>query len=103
MFEEVSFMRVFNIIIMANMHVCNYWQYLLQIDWKRYKKALKMVAFNIMVMGFAFNVLNYFLNQWRGSPCGYELPNFRTTVLHLMTFPIFNEIGLYYTHRCVSE
>ena len=70
-----------------------------QVSWKKYKKAIKLIALNIFVVGPLYNVVVYPLTVWRGNECGYELPSFLVTVWHLFCFIVVEEIGFYYCHR----
>ena len=72
----------------------------LQVNWKRYKKALLLCGINITVVSFSFNMVSYPLMVLRGNPCGYTLPSFAMTLWHLFCFIVVEEIGFYYTHRC---
>ena len=71
----------------------------LQVNWEKYKKALKLCCLNVFLVGPLFNVVMYPLNQWRGNECNCELPSFATTVWHLFGFIVVEEIGFYYIHR----
>ena len=71
----------------------------IQVSWKKYKKAIKLIALNIFVVGPLYNVVTYPLTVWRGNECGYELPSFLVTVWHLFCFIVVEEIGFYYCHR----
>jgi sterol desaturase/sphingolipid hydroxylase (fatty acid hydroxylase superfamily) len=71
----------------------------MQVSWKKYKKALKLIALNVFVVGPLYNVVVYPLTVWRGNECGYELPSFLVTVWHLFCYIVVEEIGFYYFHR----
>ena len=71
----------------------------LQVNWKKYKSAMKLIALNLFVVAPLFNLTVYPLIVWRGVECGYELPSFLTMVWHLFCCAAVEEIGFYYCHR----
>ena len=71
----------------------------LQVNWEKYKKAVRRVAFNMIVVSLCSVLSTYPLYVWRGSQCGYELPSFPTTIWHLFVYIITHEIIFYYSHR----
>ena len=73
----------------------------MQVNWEKYKKALWRCVFNSVVVGLTFNLVTYPLAVWRGMDAGYELPSFTTTVWHFFGYIVIEEIGFYYSHRCV--
>ena len=68
-------------------------------NWGKYKSALKLIAFNLLVIGPLFNLAVYPLMEWRGVDCGYKLPSLITTAWHLFCFILVEEVGFYYSHR----
>lgn len=68
-------------------------------DWRKYKSALRLIAFNLLVVGPLYNLMVYPLVVWREMDCGYELPSCSTTVWHLFCCALVEEIGFYYFHR----
>ena len=74
-----------------------------QVNWEKYKKALKLVAFNTFVIGPFFNLITYPLVYWRGNQCGYELPTFAATIFHFFMFLVVEEVLFYYAHRWVCH
>jgi methylsterol monooxygenase len=69
------------------------------VSWVQYKKALRRVVFNTGFVSLGVSLAMYPVVQWRGNPSGYELPQFSTTILHILGFLVIVEIGFYYTHR----
>ena len=51
------------------------------------------------VVGLFVCLVMYPVVQWRGNSCGYDLPPFSTTILHMLGFLVIVEIGFYYSHR----
>ena len=69
-----------------------------------YKKAVKRVLFNALVVSLCYQLLNYPLLLWRGAPCGYEgLPSLTTAAMQLLLFAFGVEAGFYYGHRLRKE
>ena len=60
-----------------------------------------LATFNNTIVATGFSLAFYQLIKWRGNSCGYELPSFSTTIIDFLAFLIFDEIGIYYTHRYI--
>ena len=72
-------------------------------NWKTYKKALKVININQLIATVMVLAM-YPVTQWRGMPFRKEdLPSFPIFILHLIYFPIAEEIAFYYFHRYVSQ
>lgn len=63
------------------------------------KHAVKVVLFNQVFLSCPMVLLMYPFMQWRGNPCGTELPTFHWVLLELSVFALVEEILFYYSHR----
>ena len=68
-------------------------------DMQLFKKTVKLVLFNQMVVGlvFCYGVTWAFLK--RGNPIGGELPSFPWVMFEILVFSFVEEFFFYYTHR----
>ncbi|XP_063784435.1 fatty acid hydroxylase domain-containing protein 2 [Pseudophryne corroboree] len=69
------------------------------VDPGKLKHAVKVVMFNQLFLSFPMVLLMYLFMQWRGNPCGTELPTFHWVLLELSIFGLIEEILFYYSHR----
>ena len=65
----------------------------------KYKKCLKRVLFNAVVVGSLFQLVTYPLWKWRGVRFALDLPTFPQTIVHLLFYIFAYEFFFYYTHR----
>lgn len=68
------------------------------VNWIKYKKCLRRVLFNTLIVGQLLQLLTWPIAKNRLN-CGYELPTFPQTIIHLLFFILVEEFGFYYLHR----
>jgi methylsterol monooxygenase len=73
------------------------------VNWQKYKKCLKVVTFNSVIVGTLFLVVTWPIAKWSKLNCGYDLPSFPQIIFHLLFFVICEEIGFYYLHRMLHH
>nr|AFK11127.1 uncharacterized protein C5orf4-like protein [Callorhinchus milii] len=69
------------------------------LDLSRLHQAVATVLVNQFCLSLPMVVLMYPVMQWRGSPCGPELPTFHWVLLELSVFGLLEELLFYYSHR----
>ncbi|XP_058853241.1 fatty acid hydroxylase domain-containing protein 2-like [Acipenser ruthenus] len=62
-------------------------------------QAVRTVLFNQFCLSVPMVMLMYPIMQWRGNPCGPELPTFHWALLEIAIFGLMEEIMFYYSHR----
>lgn len=69
------------------------------IDTVKLRHAILTVLFNQAFLSVPMVLVMYPVMQWRGNPCGTELPTFQWVLLELSIFGLVEEILFYYSHR----
>ncbi|MEE6478311.1 hypothetical protein FKM82_011812 [Ascaphus truei] len=69
------------------------------VDNVKLRQAALTVLFNQLFISLPMVLLMYPVMQWRGNPCGTELPTFHWVLLELSVFVLIEEILFYYSHR----
>ncbi|XP_005988377.1 fatty acid hydroxylase domain-containing protein 2 [Latimeria chalumnae] len=69
------------------------------VDPVKLRHAIRRVVFNQMFLSTPMVLLMYPVMQWRGNPCGPELPTFHWVLLELSFFGLMEEVLFYYSHR----
>ncbi|XP_043925415.1 fatty acid hydroxylase domain-containing protein 2 [Protopterus annectens] len=69
------------------------------IDTVKLRHAVLTVLFNEVFISGPMVLAMYRVMQWRGNPCGTELPTFHWVLLEFSIFSIIEEILFYYSHR----
>lgn len=70
-----------------------------QVPWDKYKKTLKVVTFNLLILSPLFALATHPLVVLRGNPCGYDLPSPLSALLQLTAAAAIQDVWFYYTHR----
>ncbi|KAG8438915.1 hypothetical protein GDO86_005197 [Hymenochirus boettgeri] len=73
------------------------------VDADKLKHAAITVFCNQIFLSLPMVLLMYPVMQWRGNPCGPELPTFHWVLLELSVFVLVEEILFYYSHRLVHH
>ncbi|KAM7374675.1 hypothetical protein PAMP_007320 [Pampus punctatissimus] len=69
------------------------------VDPAKLRHAVRSVLFNWVFVSGPMVVACYYLMNWRGNPCGPELPTFHWALMELAFFSILEEVMFYYSHR----
>ncbi|XP_060564065.1 fatty acid hydroxylase domain-containing protein 2-like [Ruditapes philippinarum] len=74
-----------------------------QMDMQQFKKTIKLVLFNQVVIGlvFCYGVTWSFIK--RGNSIGGELPSFHWVLFEILVFSLVEEFFFYYTHRLLHH
>ncbi|XP_072256578.1 fatty acid hydroxylase domain-containing protein 2-like isoform X2 [Pyxicephalus adspersus] len=69
------------------------------VDPGKMKHTVKNAFFTQVFISIPMVLLMYPFMQWRGNPCGIELPTFQWVLLELTIFSLSEEVLFYYSHR----
>ncbi|XP_069510066.1 fatty acid hydroxylase domain-containing protein 2 [Ambystoma mexicanum] len=69
------------------------------VDSARLRQAALTVLCNQIFISLPMVMVMYPFMQWRGNPCGPELPTFHWVLLELSVFILIEELMFYYSHR----
>ncbi|XP_029439989.1 fatty acid hydroxylase domain-containing protein 2 [Rhinatrema bivittatum] len=69
------------------------------VDSAKLRQVVRTVLFNQIFISCPMIAVMYPIMQWRGNPCGPELPTFHWVLMELSVFVLIEEILFYYSHR----